>query len=238
MADGNFATLVSKDTNLNSATNPIVIQISDGTDTVTVDGSGNLNVNITNASIAVTGTVSIDSIVPGTGATNLGKAVDSVGGATDTGVLALAIRDDVLSTLTPVDGDYVRLRTDSTGALWVKNAEPAASTTEVHDYSTATVAGSGTDNHDYTVVNNTFLLRRVDYSSSGSMKVDIQTGPVASLVTVRTGFIPKRGGDGVWDVSQTPHEVPVASTGTVRVIRTNREGQSQDVYSTIVGNDV
>ena len=65
------------------------------------------------------GDVDILSIIPGTGATNLGKAIDSVGGATDTGVAVLAIRDDALAALTPVEGDYVALRVNSTGALHV-----------------------------------------------------------------------------------------------------------------------
>lgn len=59
-------------------------------------------------------------ITPGTGAASLGKAVDSVAGATDTGVAALVVRDDALSTLTPADGDYTRMRTDSEGAVWVR----------------------------------------------------------------------------------------------------------------------
>lgn len=45
--------------------------------------------------------------------------IDDAGGATDTGTLALAIRDDALTTLTPIDGDYVGLRVNSTGALHV-----------------------------------------------------------------------------------------------------------------------
>lgn len=65
------------------------------------------------------GDVDVTSVVPGTGATNLGKAVDSPAGATDTGVPPLAIRDDALSTLTPIEGDYVPLRVNSTGALHV-----------------------------------------------------------------------------------------------------------------------
>lgn len=48
--------------------------------------------------------------------------IDTVAGASDTGTLALAVRDDALTTLTPVDGDYVQLRTNSTGALWVQNS--------------------------------------------------------------------------------------------------------------------
>lgn len=64
------------------------------------------------------GDVDVTSVVPGTGATNLGKAIDTATGSTDTGVLALATRDDALSTLTPAETDNVQLRTDSVGALW------------------------------------------------------------------------------------------------------------------------
>jgi len=66
------------------------------------------------------GDVDVLSVIPGTGATNLGKAIDTATGATDTGVLALATRDDALSALTPIEGDNVQLRTDANGALWVK----------------------------------------------------------------------------------------------------------------------
>jgi len=61
--------------------------------------------------------VDVTRVIPGTSATHLGKAVDSAAGATDTGVVLLGIRDDALTTLTPVDGDYVPLRVDSNGAL-------------------------------------------------------------------------------------------------------------------------
>jgi hypothetical protein len=85
------------------------------------DASGNLRVVVA-ASTNNIGDVDVLSVVPGTAATSLGKAIDSAAGATDTGVAPLAIRDDTLATLTPVDGDYVPLRTTSTGALWVQDA--------------------------------------------------------------------------------------------------------------------
>jgi hypothetical protein len=72
------------------------------------------------------GDVDVTTIVPGTGATNLGKAIDAVAGATDTGVAMLAIRDDALSTLTPVEGDWNGLRVNSTGALWVQDSSLSA----------------------------------------------------------------------------------------------------------------
>jgi hypothetical protein len=68
------------------------------------------------------GSVDVASVVPGSGATNLGKAVDVAAGASDVGVASLVVRDDALTTLTPVDGDYVRMRVDSTGALWTRDS--------------------------------------------------------------------------------------------------------------------
>jgi len=58
-------------------------------------------------------------VIPGTGAANLGKAIDSVAGGTDTGVAILVVRDDTLTTLTPADGDYTLLRVGSKGELHV-----------------------------------------------------------------------------------------------------------------------
>jgi len=81
------------------------------------------------------------------------------------------------------------------------------------------------------------LLKEVVVSSSGGSKFEIQTGPVGTLATILVGFIPKEGGTMVIPFNP-PREVPVTSTGTVRVIRTNRQGAAQDLYSTIMGNDV
>lgn len=109
---------------------PFIVQLSDGTDLGGIDGAGNLQVVVNAALPAGTnniGDVDVLSVVPGTGATNLGKAVDSAGGATDTGVALLALRDDALTTLTPADGDYVNLRVTSTGALWVSTTASGSS---------------------------------------------------------------------------------------------------------------
>ena len=84
-------------------------------------GSGTTFKTTDNAGVH-TGHVNVDTIVPGTAATSLGKAIDTATGGTDTGVLALVTRDDALSTLTPADGDNTQLRVTSTGALWVQDA--------------------------------------------------------------------------------------------------------------------
>ena len=63
------------------------------------------------------GDVDVTSIIPATGATNLGKAIQSAQGSTDTGVAALAVRNDALADLSGADGDYTPLQVNKTGAL-------------------------------------------------------------------------------------------------------------------------
>jgi hypothetical protein len=93
-----------------------------------VTGSAAIGKLAANSGIDI-GDVDVTSIIAGVGATNLGKARDSALGATDTGVMALAVRDDTLTTLTPVDGDYVPLRVGSTGKLHVTDANITACNT-------------------------------------------------------------------------------------------------------------
>jgi len=65
------------------------------------------------------GDVDVTSVVPGTGATNLGKVVDAVAGASDVGVATLAVRADTLSALTQAAADYVLHKVNQYGALYV-----------------------------------------------------------------------------------------------------------------------
>jgi hypothetical protein len=117
--------------------------------------------------------------------------------------------------------------------IFVQAVKGTTSGDEVHAYGTST----GTGNNDYTVAGTTFLLNSVIFGASGGMKATVQTGPLATLVTQAVGFIPHQGGTQQL-FFDPPIEVPVASTGTVRVIMTNREGTAMDVYSTIIGNDL
>lgn len=100
-------------------TNALTQRVVLATDVALPAGTNAIGKLAANSGVDI-GDVDVTSVIPGTGATNLGKAVDSAAGATDTGTVALAIRDDALTTLTPVDGDYTPLRTDSTGSLHVR----------------------------------------------------------------------------------------------------------------------
>lgn len=227
-----------------------------------VNAAGALYVSITNASIAVTATdldirdlTSVSDSVAVLQAThdnlNLNANIQ-VGNADVANGNPVPISDAAGSlTVDAIDLDIRNLNlTDDavkisantsanseTNPIFVQVAT-AVSGNEIHDYDTsAAVAADTADNHDYTVAGTTFLLRSVVAAFSGGGKVEIQTGPLATLVTRAVAFIPKEGGH-VQLNFEPAIEVPVTSTGTVRVIRTNRQGQAQDVYSTIIGNDI
>jgi len=140
---GTLALVVRKDTAAQLATTD-----GDYTALIT-DANGRLHVLDQNSAALLTAAQAIQTAVEGTvavsnaGLTELAAAIntnqldvniatDSVGigggtqyavdaalGATPTGTLGLAIRDDALSALTPVEGDAIGLRVDANGALWV-----------------------------------------------------------------------------------------------------------------------
>jgi hypothetical protein len=125
-----------------------------------------------------------------------------------------------------------------TNPIYVQEVTTGVSGSEVHNYDTSTVAADTADNHDYTVTGTTFLLKSIIVAGSGNIKFEIQTGALASLVTRAVGFLTGRAGDSKQMFFEPAIEVPATGTGTVRIIRTNRENQTTDVYSTIIGNDV
>ncbi len=134
--------------NVDVVTMPVV-SVNDNSGSLTVDNGGTFAVQVDAALPAGgnnIGDVDVLSVVPGTGATSLGKAVDSAAGGTDTGVAPLAVRDDALAALTPVEGDYIPLRVNSTGALWVQIAggggAGGTSATDESAYTPTTSAGT------------------------------------------------------------------------------------------------
>ncbi len=84
------------------------------------------------------GDVDVLTVIPGTGATQLGKAIGNASGATDTGIGVWAIRDDALSALTDAEGDYVPYRVNANGALWVAAVAGAAQYVDDADWTDST----------------------------------------------------------------------------------------------------
>jgi hypothetical protein len=109
------------DVTVNNAGGASAVNIQDGGNTITVDGTVLLGAN----SGVDIGDVDVTSVIPGTGATNLGKAEDAVHGSGDVGVMALAVRNDAGTPLA-ADGDYIPLMVDADGALYVTGTFSAA----------------------------------------------------------------------------------------------------------------
>lgn len=111
---------------------------------------------------------------------------------------------------------------------------------EKHEEDTAVdVVKDGTDTQDYVVATGrTLLLHQVLGSASGKMKVELQIGDGAAVEVftkkaVRFNSTAQPNAD--VDLKVPVKVVGTANGTTVRVIRTNRDNQVQDLSTTIVG---
>ena len=208
--------------------------LTDGTNDVDIDASGYLTVNV-NGSVTVTASdLDIRDLSHTTDSVAIGDGTDtwSIDGS------GFGQVDIAAQSLTAVKISKDANANSETNPIWVKVTD-TVSGAEQHDYDTAAaVASDASSNHDYTVTaTKTFLLKSVIAAASGAMKIEIQVGPVASLATVAVAFT--NAADLTEQiVFDPPVEVPDTSTGTIRVIRTNRENKAMDVYSTIIGSEV
>lgn len=114
------------DVTVNNASGASAVNIQDGGNSITVDGSvtvtqatgTNLHTVLDSGTLTTLTTLSgTTSLTPGTGATNLGKAEDAAHTTGDVGVMMLAVRNDDGSVIAGSNGDYLPLTTDSSGAL-------------------------------------------------------------------------------------------------------------------------
>lgn len=91
------------------------------------------------------------SSIPGTGATNLGKAEDAVHSSGDVGIMALTVRSDTAAATAGTTGDYQPQITDALGNTWVREYYAPAyedNTNQVakveHRFSFATISSATT----------------------------------------------------------------------------------------------
>lgn len=212
--------------------------------TIANDSTGVLSIDDNGSSITVDGTVAatqsgtwnIATVTTLTGITNDVNIADG-GNSITVDATNLDIRTITKAT------DSIQISKDTsanaeTNPIYVHNVNTVTSGNEIHDYDASTAtAKDASSNHDYTVTGTTMLLKSVICAASGSGKYEVQVGPLASLVTKAVQFGSASKSSVVFEFNP-PIEVPVTSTGTVRVIRRNDANQAQDMYSTIIGNDV
>lgn len=112
--------------------------------------------------------------------------------------------------------------------------------TRVNNYKDATaVAAAGTDDHDYTVTAlKTFYLTQVEASASGKAKIEIKTETAASSGIFTSWFVQFNSTASTNMSIVLKEPIAVVAGAKVRVTMTNRDNQSQDLYSTICGHEV
>jgi hypothetical protein len=179
-----------------------------------------------------------------------GNSLSSTGGALHIadGGGSITVDGSVTVTATQLDIDDLNATDDAVSA-WLKDeagnafssgnplpVEIISSTsgTEVNAYDTqATLAAAASDNHDYTV-SGTMIFKGVWATASGKLKVEVQIDPdgLSGYSTKYVGFNSTANPNIDLKFSQS---LELANGALVRVIRTNLDKASMDVYSTIEG---
>lgn len=107
--------------------------------------SGTVTVNALPSGTNNIGDVDVLSVIPGSGATNLGKARNAAHADNDVGVMALAVRQSSQADL-GADGDYVPLSIDDDGAVRVAIISGAGSggtaSTDDADFTATSTSGT------------------------------------------------------------------------------------------------
>ncbi len=128
--------------------------------------------------------IPISSVVPGTAATNLGKAEDVAHASGDTGVAALAVRRDLAAVGSDADADYSTLNVDQHGMLRSVpgGVESVGNTSTTPLGGSATFTGTGEQNDLPDVLVSLFTDQTgtlfFDFSVNGT---DFRTFPTAGF---------------------------------------------------------
>ncbi len=200
-------------------------QIVDGSGNVIASTSNALNVEVTNASLAVTqsGTWTVQQ-----GSAPWSQNITQILGAAPSATNALATQ---LATA----GAYV----SSANPLPV-TIDPASAGTAVVDYKDASAIASGaSDNHDYTVTaGKTLHLQQIESSAAGKakMQLQIETGVATGIFNAKASQF---NSTATPDMSlMLSSNIQVAAGVRVRVVMSNRDLASDDLYSTIIGYEI
>lgn len=157
--------------------------------------------------------------------TSQNKRLTGVAGADNTVCLDVALRDEAGAAFT------------NSNPLPVIQVLSAGD--NVVNYDTqASLAADATDNHDYTVTAlKTLVVDEIWASASGKLKIEVRRETAAGsgiFNTVAVGFSSTANPN-----IRIPFEnkLEVVAGAILRIIRTNKDNQAQDVYSTIVGTE-
>jgi hypothetical protein len=245
MADYNSSLPVRTENN-----GDVVAKIADATlpsQQLKVNADGSINVTDNGASLTVDATdldirdldASQDNVAISDGVDTLEINSDGSINAVVTAVTATDI--DIRDLTSASDSVAADIRVGG-NAVSVSNPVPVSISaniagTEINDYNTAaSVAANASSNHDYWAVGE-FLLTQISASASGKMKIEVrvETAPGSNVFNTRFVQFNSTSNPNI-DISlKSPISVPAGAR--VRVVRTNRDNQPQDLYSTISGQE-
>lgn len=112
--------------------------------------------------------------------------------------------------------------------------------TEIDAFDAASAVAGGSDsNHDYTVTaGKTLLLTQIEASASGKMKIAVQIETGVATGVFQTRFVQFNSTANPNLSIKIGPVISVAAGVRVRIVRSNKENQAQDLYSTIMGQEI
>lgn len=212
---------------VNNAAGAAAVNIQDGGNSITVDGT----VAVSNLPTTVDtnyGTVGASTIRAAAQIGNATGAANYDNGATGAQTLRvaanLAVAGANVSALNPIP---VVFSSDPSG-------------TEINDYNTAAaVASNATSNHDYAVTAaKTLVLTQIIASGSGKMKIEVQVETAAASGVFTSKYVQFNSTATPNMILEFKSPLQAVAGARVRIIRTNKDNQAQDVYTTICGNEI
>ena len=224
------------------------VKVGDGSDFLAINADGSVNITDNGGSLTVDA-VNLDI-------RDLAFATDKVdvsGSEVSLDAATLAALENITVTATDLDirdlshtqdsvkigdgTDFLAVNTDGSINVVISDDSPG---TAINDYNTAAaVAGGASSNHIYTVTaGKTLYLNQIEASGSGKMKIEIQveTGVATGVYTTHFVQFNSTATPNMEIILKNP--ITVLAGVRVRVIRTNKENQAQDVYSTISGYEL
>lgn len=143
------------------------------------------------------GDVDVTTVVPGTGATSLGKAEDAAHASGDTGVAVLARRADVPASSAGTDGDYATVNQDASGRAWVRPHCATGTVTSQTDQATnVTLLAANAARVGATIYNDSTAILYLKFgatASATSFTAKLQPESYFEVPYGYTGII-----DGIW----------------------------------------
>lgn len=108
-------------------------------------------------------------------------------------------------------------------------------TNPIIDYNTVTGLGSGSSGYHNYVTTGNFKLSSIDVSASGALKIEVKAGDVGFETTKMVVFTTESN---LIAQLRFYEELQLILGQRIQIVITNRELQSQDIYSTILGFNI